>query len=663
MWVWVIIGLILVYDFVTKNPRLVHDLLLFAPILLGLYLFQQLTAKWLDRRKKERPQREAARQAKQAEQAAQQRQQQLEQQRTALAQEWHDAPPLPTTDEIAQAIVREVGHDHFLAPLLARQAAKIQINAEMRPAQAVAEYQNYVKASVLAIREYDWLRPMQSVPPESFPYHYTYTADEQHNLCLKVAAMLKAQLPGWRAYPPLPLGPASYEYLDKNGDVVDSKWHAAFARHDKEVQKIFDELPPQELALINTPLFEHSHLLPTTELRAISFSPTRRYEGTWIIAPPGRGKTNLLWQLVDRDLQTDEKTIILMDSKGTFIKEFRDYPGAVVLTKDNIRVNPFSFGTDVLSVEFAEYLLSTLVNVEMTQLQRTMFSSVVEVLLHVPNATLETFHDILSEGIANYQAAVEKCNPITKAFFLKGKVPDWNNEQSQRTKGEVRARLRTLLRYEYMRTIFLAKRNSHDFLGLLSSRRLIIIDNSKDDLGEQGSEFLGRFFIALIRMEGVKRTKLKRSERVPIYLYIDEAQNVIATDRKLRSIIQECRDQNIALTIAHQYIDDISTEVRPALYNCAVRIANADEEAPEIAPRLNATVEEVKLPAHNFCVYVRDATPKAVRIHVDFLDLDAIPKGPPYIPPTPEEPEPHEDCYEPEPETLPHSTTRTKDDF
>lgn len=582
---------------------------------------------------------------------------------------WETAPPLPTPEQVLAEIKRAVTirYDAPEIPLLSclcvgSKEFNFLNDPRIHSDHARSAYQRYTQACVDVIRTYQRLRP----PPThtgAFFYEHIYSEEEQLAVATELRDAFQVHFPKWpNARPDIPERLNIDEYKKSDGEVSWTRYEAAEDRRQKEIDSTWDDLEPLQRTLADTPLYwRYEDALPKSQQRPLPLKAEQRYQGMWIIAPPGRGKTNLLWQLVDRDLQTDEKTIILMDSKGTFIKEFRDYPGAVVLTKDNIRVNPFSFGTDVLSVEFAEYLLSTLVNVEMTQLQRTMFSSVVEVLLHIPNATLETFHDILSEGIDNYKAAVEKCNPITKAFFLKGKVPDWNNEQSQRTKGEVRARLRTLLRYEYMRTIFLAKRNSHDFLGLLSSRRLIIIDNSKDDLGEQGSEFLGRFFIALIRMEGVKRTKLKRSDRVPVYLYIDEAQNVIATDRKLRSIIQECRDQNIALTIAHQYIDDISTEVRPALYNCAVRIANADEEAPEIAPRLNATVEEVKLPAHNFCVYVRDATPKPVRIHLDFLDLDAIPKGPPYIPPTPEEPQ--EEYYAPEPEDRPHSTIRTKDDF
>src|SRR5207244_4506195 len=119
----------------------------------------------------------------------------------------------------------------------------------------------------------------------------------------------------------------------------------------------------------------------------------RRFEGTWIVAPPGKGKTNLLWQLIDQDLD-GSKTVILMDSKGDLINPFRNHPDALIIDYNNAAMNPLQLG-GLSAMQFLQYLFSSLLEVQMTGLQKTLFSAILEVLLKTPNATIEHFRDIL----------------------------------------------------------------------------------------------------------------------------------------------------------------------------------------------------------------------------------------------------------------------------
>jgi hypothetical protein len=329
----------------------------------------------------------------------------------------------------------------------------------------------------------------------------------------------------------------------------------------------------------------------------------------------------------------------MMDSKGDFIKPYRNHPDVILLDKDTIAINPFQFGSSVRTMDFLEYIFGTLLDAKMTQLQTTLWRECLELLVRLPGATMETLRELLVRGLNSEQREVaETCPPATRDFFLDAKQPDYfYNKEYIDTRRGILWRLRALLSRPETARMFTAETSSHDFFKLLDSRKIIVIDNSKDDLGDEGAEFLGKFFVALVWRAATTRSKLNENDKIPVSFYIDECHTVIGKDSKIRGIIQECRSQKIALTVAHQYMSDISTSAQPALFNCAVRIANADEEAPEIAPRLNVKDPNlIKLKAHNFMAYVRDQ--QVAVIHVPFFDLASIPQKAPQPAPAPPEP-------------------------
>ncbi len=373
----------------------------------------------------------------------------------------------------------------------------------------------------------------------------------------------------------------------------------------------------------------------------------RRFEGMWIIAPPGKGKTNLLWQLVDQDLD-GTKTVVLMDSKGDLINPFRNHPDAIVIDYNNAAMNPLQLGGQS-AMQFLQYLFSSLLEVQMTGLQKTLFSAILEVLLKTPNATIEHFRDILNYGVEGYEDALAKCSTDTRNFFTYGKPTEFNNSTYKDTKDQLKWRLRLLLQNEYLRRIFTSTHMSHDFVKLLDSKKLIILDVSKKVLWDEGTEFFGRFFIAMIWMGAVARSEMREQDKVPVHLYIDECHTVMARDSMFRAIIQECRSQKVAITCAHQYLADLTDVVKPALFNCGIRIANADDDASQLAPRLNAEKpDDIKLPEHQFAVFIRQTMKQPVVINVPFLDLSKIPQKA-YVPPPEPEPQPRHATPQPEP--------------
>jgi hypothetical protein len=359
-----------------------------------------------------------------------------------------------------------------------------------------------------------------------------------------------------------------------------------------------------------------------------------RFSGHWVIAPPGRGKTTLLHAMVMDDLKKDA-TVILMDSKGDLIEPFRHLKGIasrlIIVDPDPdnpIAINPLDIPKqDVsLAVSNLEYVFSSLLESKMTPLQTVLFRSILRALITAfPNPTLETFRDILTNGIERYADYVGKLPQDLKDFFLK----EFNTKVYEDRRKEIVWRLRLLLENDTMRAMMLALRTRFNIAEAMDAGKVIIINNSKARLGEQGAEFFGRFFIAQVLAAAQQRAGRKGAHKKPVYFYIDECQNVISKDERIPTILDECRSQKVALILAHQRTEQItSPNVLSALSNCAIRYSNSDDEARYLSSKLRCAPELLQsLKRGRFAAFVRDLTPSAIVLdapRVDFSDYEQL---------------------------------------
>jgi hypothetical protein len=178
-----------------------------------------------------------------------------------------------------------------------------------------------------------------------------------------------------------------------------------------------------------------------------------------------------------------------------------------------------------------------------------------------------------------------------------------------------------------LRAMFSASHTKLDMGTQLDAGKVIIINNSKAILGDEGAEFFGRFFVALIACAAQQRAGKPPSTKKPCYVYIDECQSVIAKDTRIPILLDECRSQKIALILAHQRTAQLTTPVLDAVANCAIRMANSDDDAKFLADKLRSSADILRsLPQGTFATFVRDLTPNGVQLRVAKTDLDSLPK-------------------------------------
>ena len=104
---------------------------------------------------------------------------------------------------------------------------------------------------------------------------------------------------------------------------------------------------------------------------------------------------------------------------------------------------------------------------------------------------------------------------------------------------------------------------SLNFRDLLDKRAILLINIPKGILGEASSALIGAFIVAHLQKAALSRASTL--VRTPFYLYLDEFQNY--TTDNIIDILSESRKYAISLTLAHQYLDQLSPSMRSAVLN------------------------------------------------------------------------------------------------
>lgn len=362
----------------------------------------------------------------------------------------------------------------------------------------------------------------------------------------------------------------------------------------------------------------------------ITIPQKHRFEGIWIIAPPGRGKTTLLSQLLQADLKqvlAGTASVILMDSKGDLIDHARrlerfapggDLEGKLVLIEptNDLALNPLDIGASTgHTIALLEYIFSSLLDTAPTPLQSTLFRSVLMAMKVIPEATFSTFRRFLTEGWKPFEEYIKTMHPDDASFFTNG---EYDSKTYSETKQQLLWRIRDLTtKVPLLRDMFKAPKTLIDIGKEMDAGKVIIIDNSAAKLSA-GSEFFSRFFVALILGAAQQRAGREEENKMPCYFYIDECDTVVARDPNIATILDRCRSQKIGLVLAHQRLKQIDNEkVLDALSNSAVRIANSDDDAPALAGRMRTTPELLRsLKKGKFAVFMRDLMKQPIVVSV-----------------------------------------------
>ncbi len=161
----------------------------------------------------------------------------------------------------------------------------------------------------------------------------------------------------------------------------------------------------------------------------------------------------------------------------------------------------------------------------------------------------------------------------------------------------ITSKLAPFITNDIVRPIIGQQKSAFNVRQAMDEGKILLLDLSKGKLGDLNAYLIGMVLVGKILMAALSRTDMDPSERKDFYLYIDEFQNFL-TD-SIAVILSEARKYGLDLTIAHQYIGQLSkpndTAVRDAIFGnvgtmAVLRVGaeDADFLSKEFAPVFSA---------------------------------------------------------------------------
>lgn len=365
--------------------------------------------------------------------------------------------------------------------------------------------------------------------------------------------------------------------------------------------------------------------------RHVPINLTNRTSHMHLVGGSGHGKTSLIQYMVSRDL-SDDCTVIVIDNQRQMIPKLASLDLAIdnvtyISPRHNLGINLFDVGYSQLknseeavnsTVELLEYVLSALMGAELTAKQQLIFQYAIQLTIAIPGANIRTFLDILQpQGWAKYANVIDELPQVVRDFFQR----EFDDEkQFGSTKKEIAWRIWGIMKNPTFARIFSARTNPINMLEKMADSRLILIDTDINRLGENGSSFFGRLFIALI-LQAARRRFERRCR--PAYVYIDEAP--IYFDKNLATMLETARKANIGLILAHQELDQARAKglLSSLIGNTAIKFAGGltDTDARYMAGNMRSDYHFIKEqePLH-FAAYIKGQGTYSVRVPVGVVE-------------------------------------------
>lgn len=313
---------------------------------------------------------------------------------------------------------------------------------------------------------------------------------------------------------------------------------------------------------------------------ALPFGLSRedRRQHLYIVGQTGTGKSTLLTQLFTQDIENGEGCAFI-DPHGDSARQIlslipRSRTDDVVLIEPSDLMNPVAINPFYhIAPDDRPLVASNLVSA-FKHLWRDSWGPRLEYLLYNTVAAILDAPDHLRPTILSiprmyvdreYREAIVHHigDPQVRQFWVE-EFASWTERFLTEVISPVQNKVGALVSSPALRNILGQWRPTINVAEILASKKILIVNLAKGEIGEDKANMIGSLLVANIEASAMHRSRLPEEQRSDFYLYIDEFHN-FGTDAFI-SIFSESRKMRLCLTVAHQFIAQIPEPVSDAVF-------------------------------------------------------------------------------------------------
>ncbi len=333
---------------------------------------------------------------------------------------------------------------------------------------------------------------------------------------------------------------------------------------------VYGKVDPREVSFIG-----RTNYVAALEEKKFIFGIKRkdRRRHIYIVGKSGVGKSKLLELMIRQDIAYGHG-LCLIDPHGDvieaildFIPEERIEDVCWIDPSDSeypVSFNPLQNVDPLFKHQLTQGLIEVMekqFGANWTPRLEHVFRFTCLALLDYPHSTMRGMISMLTDR--NYrQKVVEYITDEMVRRFWAIEFADWSEKFDTDAIIPLVNKLGQFLSDPLLRNIFGQKENKINLEELMNNKKIILINLSKGRLGEENSSFFGSMFITKIKQAGMGRAKLPESARHDFYLYVDEFHNLVT--ETFENILTEARKYGLSLTIAHQFLGQLTPRVQAA---------------------------------------------------------------------------------------------------
>lgn len=201
-------------------------------------------------------------------------------------------------------------------------------------------------------------------------------------------------------------------------------------------------------------------------------------------------------------------------------------------------------------------------------------------LLDYPDSTMLDIPRMLTDNRFRDRAVEKVKDPVIREFWI-NEFAQYDGKFRTEAVSPILNKVGQFLATATIRNIVGQSHSRINIREIMDQEKILVVNLSRGKIGEDNSALLGAMMITKIQLAAMSRADVTADKRPDSYLYVDEFQN-FATE-SFAVILSEARKYNLCLTMANQYIEQMTEEVRSAVFGnagtiVAFRVGGTDAE-------------------------------------------------------------------------------------